>query len=206
MGGHPAKTKRRRRWQRRRNARTRRSAARKERTEDARERSDRRATERSAGRGGRDDRRQRTEGSGRGERAACEARAAGEDPRGPATAPRTATALATARPVRGAHSFDRRSRKRHLISTGRDGAVVCSRTWWPPLLAPAERRPDGWKMLYFEASILNQPRSCATPSCGSSCKRWICPSLITSTALTTGCVTVLGMITSESFSVSRLKV
>ena len=87
-GGHPQKTKRRRRWQRRRNARTRRSEARKERTADTREERPK-SDARSAGRRGRDDRRQHGEGSGRGERSACEERAAGDDPRGLATAPRT---------------------------------------------------------------------------------------------------------------------
>ena len=44
-----------------------------------------------------------TEGSGRGERLACEERAARVDHRGLATAPRTTSARAEARPVRGAH-------------------------------------------------------------------------------------------------------
>ena len=60
---------------------------------------------RSVGRRGRDDRRQHNEGSGRGERLACEERAARADRRGLATAPRTTSARAEARPVRGAHFF-----------------------------------------------------------------------------------------------------
>jgi hypothetical protein len=95
-------------------------------------RHDRRATARSAGRGGRDDRRQHSEGSDRGERPACEARAAGDDRRGPATAHRTTPARAEARRVLPA----RHERKQTPCRSGRlltDGVAVRS--------APAVRPP-----------------------------------------------------------------
>jgi hypothetical protein len=93
-------------------------------------RHDRRATARSAGRGGRDDRRQHSEGSDRGERPACEARAAGDDRRGPATAPHER---------RHGVCFQRGT----SASRRRAAAVACSPTGWPFVLRqPFDRRPS----------------------------------------------------------------
>ena len=156
VGGHPFKTKRRRRRRapsktnRRRRWRGATRPPTPQRSEGAPQCSEEETTNGTEGSaaasdapaaaGAADARLQHNEGSGwSGCRSVSEA-SARQTSGSPATAPRTATARGQARPVRGAHLHNRRSRTRHLIRTGRDRPVDCRTARWPPLLAPTGGR------------------------------------------------------------------